>query len=365
MDNDWKLLEELCAIHAVSGREDLMIRYIYNYIKPMVDEVEIDHIGNVIGVIKGKSEPDCRLMLQAHIDELGLIVRNITDDGFILLERVGGMPEKSLLGQWMDVLTEEEEIVTGFIGTKSHHITTHEEKYKVPSIHEMYMDIGLSSRQAVHSAGIRVGDPITYHPNFKRFGEGLICSKALDDRIGVYTLLKVLEYFKDKRPDCTLAFAFTVLEEFSIRGSTPAVVHVDPRAIISLDITIAVDDPYSPHNLHPVVLGRGPAIKMMDFHGRGTLAGHFSSPPLRRYMEKIAEERQIPLQREVIVGVITEPAFQIYLGEHGYVVAAISIPNRYSHSAVQVVSEYDVKQTIEWVKGISEKFNKGVDLKRG
>ncbi|HEY59326.1 MAG TPA: M42 family metallopeptidase [Anaerolineae bacterium] len=365
MNNNWELLNELCAVHAVSGREDLMIRFIYNYIKTLVDEIEVDRIGNVIGVIKGKSEPDCRLMLQAHIDELGLIVRNITDNGFLLLERVGGMPEKSLLGQWMDVLTEEEKIFGGFIGTKSHHITTREEKYKVPNIHEMYIDIGLSTREAVNKAGIQVGDPVTYHPNFREFGEGLICSKALDNRVSVYVLLKVLEFFKNNRPNCSLAFAFTVLEEFSIRGSTPAVVHIDPHAIISLDITIAVDDPYSPHDLQPVVLGGGPAIKMMDFHGRGTLAGHISSPPLKRYIERVAKERKIPLQREVIVGVITEPAFQIYLGEHGYTVAAISIPSRYSHSAVQVVNKSDVEQTIKWVIGISEKFNKDVDLQRG
>jgi len=363
-DFDWDLFEQICAIHAVSGREDTITAFIRDYIRPLVDEVSVDNLGNVVGILKGSQHPDYRLMLQAHMDELGLIVRNITEDGFLRIERVGGIPEKSLLGQRVDVLTDDGHLIPGYVGTKSHHITSPDEKYKVPGVHDMFIDIGVTSRMDVEQAGIQVGDPVTYHPNFHRFGDGMICSKALDNRVGIFVLLEVLKSFAKERPPCTMVFSFTVLEEFSIRGSLPTVTATKPNAIISLDITIATDTPID-KPLHPVAMRKGPAIKMMDFHGRGTLGGLFSSPKLRRFIETLAKQEGIPLQREVIVGVITDPAFQLYLGDKGYVIAGLSIPHRYSHASIQMCHEVDIAQTIQLVEATGNSFTPEVDLSRG
>lgn len=364
MEYDWELLEDLCSLHGVSGREDRMISYVKKTIEPFVDEVSVDNLGNVVGILNGTDHPETKLMLQGHMDELGLIVRNITDDGYVLFERVGGLPEKSLLGQRVDILTDNDQLVTGYVGTKSHHITTSEEKFTVPDVHEMFIDLGVSGRKAVADAGVQVGDPVTYRPNFQRFGDGMICSKALDNRVGVFVLLEVLKALSKNRPSVTIIFSFTVLEEFSIRGSLPTVSRWEPDAIISLDITIACDTPVAPP-LQPVTMRKGPAIKMMDFHGRGTLGGVFSAPKLRKFIEKVAGEREIPLQREVIVGVITDPAFQLYLGESGYVIAGLSIPHRYSHSPVQMCHEVDIVQTIDLLKAVTGSFTPKVDLSRG
>lgn len=361
---DWSLLEQLCAIHAVSGREDRMTAYVRDLVRPLADEVSVDNLGNVVAMVHGTEYPQHRLMLQAHMDELGLIVRYITPDGFLLIERVGGMPEKSLLGQRVDVLTDDGRLVPGYVGTKSHHITTAEEKFKVPTVHDMFIDVGLTSKEEVEKAGIQVGDPVTYHPNFHRFGDGLICSKALDNRVGVFVLLEVLKAFAEQRPPSTLVFSFTVLEEFSIRGSLPTVRATKPHAILSIDITIATDTP-TDKPLHPVTMRKGPAIKMMDFHGRGTLAGLFSSPKWRRFIEGIAAQEGIPLQREVIVGVITDPAHQLYLDDKGYIIAALSIPQRYSHAPTQMCHENDIAQTIHLVKAVAQSFTPALDLSRG
>lgn len=361
---DWDLLERLCAIHAVSGREDRITAFVRDAIETRVDEISVDNLGNVVGILKGSQHPDCRLMLQAHMDELGLIVRNITEDGFLLFERVGGVPEKSLLGQKVDLLTDGGELVSGYVGTKSHHITRPDEKLVVPKVHDMYIDVGAASREEVQALGIQVGDPLAYHPNYHRFGDGQICSKALDNRVSVFILLHLLEQLSVRRPPCTLVFSFTVLEEFSIRGSLPTVNLTKPDAIISLDITVATDTP-SGGNLHPVALRKGPAIKMMDFHGRGTLGGMFSSPKLRKFIEQTAGEIGIPLQREVIIGVITDPAFQLYLGEKGYTIAGLSIPHRYSHSSISMCHEIDIVQTMELVRATAERFNPDIDLSRG
>lgn len=361
---NWELLEQLCAIHAVSGREDRMTAFIRDAITPLVDEVSVDNIGNVVGILNGSQFQEYRLMLQAHMDELGLIVRNITGDGFLLFERVGGVPEKSLLGQRVDILTDEDDLIPGYVGTKSHHITRPDEKFAVPKVHDMYIDVGVSSAQAAKALGIQIGDPATYHPNFHKFGDGQICSKALDNRVSVFVLLTLLEGFAQERPACTLVFSFTVLEEFSIRGSLPTVNLTKPDVIISLDITVAPDTP-SGGGLNSVRLRKGPAVKMMDFHGRGTLGGMFSSPKLRRFLEKVAEEIDVPLQREVIIGVITDPAFQLYLGEKGYIIAGLSIPHRYSHSSISMCHEIDILQTIELTRAAAARINPQVDLSRG
>jgi len=341
-----------------------MIAFVRDYVRPLVDEVSVDNLGNVVGILKGSEYPDYRLMLQAHMDEVGLIVRNITNNGFLLIERVGGIPEKSLLGQRVDIMTDDGQLIPGYVGTKSHHITTSEEKYKVPKIHDMFIDIGLNTLDGVKQAGVQVGDPITYRPNYHRFGDGMICSKALDNRVGIFILLEILNSFAKQRPRCTIIFSFTVLEEFSIRGSLPTITATKPDAIISLDITIATDTPVDPP-LHPVAMRRGPAIKMMDFHGRGTLGGMFSSPKLRRFIERIANQEEIPLQREVIVGVITDPAFQLYLGEKGYVIAGISIPHRYSHASIQMCHELDIANTIKLIESTAMAFTPDIDFSRG
>ena len=155
-----------------------------------------------------------------------------------------------------------------------------------------------------------------------------------------------------------------MLEEFSIRGSLPTVTYAQPDAIISLDITVAPDTPVD-QPLHPVKLGGGPAIKMMDFHGRGTLGGMFSNPKLRRFIESRAKEGGIPLQREVIVGVITDPAFQLYLGEKGNIIAGISIPQRYTHASISACHEKDISQTIELLESTARGFSPDLDLSRG
>jgi putative aminopeptidase FrvX len=361
---EWQLLADLCAVHAVAGREDRITRFVFDYVTPLADEVDIDNLGNVTAILRGTSQPEIKLMLQAHMDELGLIVRDITPDGYVLVERIGGVPEKSLLGQKVDILTDTGDLIPGIVGAKSHHITSPDEKFVVPKIHQIYIDLGYPTREAVLATGVQVGDPIAYRPNFERIGDGLLVSKSFDNRVSIYILLRILERLSQNRPDCTIIFAFTVLEEFSIRGSLPVVTRTDPTAILSLDITIGMDTP-SDKGLQPVFLRHGPAIKMMDFHGRGTLAGLISSPPLRRFIEGIARAENIPLQREVIVGVITDPAFQLYQGDRGYAIAGISIPCRYTHSAVNVVHEGDVNQTTDLLTAAARSFNASVDLRRG
>lgn len=362
--SSWQLLEQLCAVHAVSGREDRLIRFLREYLDDKLDDLHVDRLGNVTGSIAGSQDPETRLLLQAHMDELGLIVRDITDDGFLLFERVGGVPEKSLLGQKMQVLTEDDQLVVGIVGPKSHHVTTKSEKFVVPDVHSMFVDVGLTSRQAVEDAGIHVGDPIAYQPNYFEFGDGLICSKALDNRVSVFILLQVIEQLLRDPPKSTVAFAFTVLEEFSIRGSLPAVQRVRPDAILSLDITIATDTPIETR-LHPVQLGHGPAIKMMDFHGRGTLGGLFTSPPLRRFLLEQASALDIEMQREVIIGVITDPAFQLYLGQNGQSIAGLSIPQRYTHASVSVCHQDDIREATAITVAFAKEFDSNVNLERG
>ena len=156
-------LEELTFIPALSGREDAMIDFMRSHFEPFADEVHVDRVGNVTATIRGESEQPA-LLIFAHMDELGLIVRKIEDDGFLRFERVGGIPEKSLLGTAVEILTDSGERIPGLVGTTAHHVTPPENKFTVPGRLEMYLDIGCASRAEVEGLGIQVGDMIAYKP---------------------------------------------------------------------------------------------------------------------------------------------------------------------------------------------------------
>lgn len=365
MEDTLKELEILTSIPAVSGHEDKIIGYIYDRIKQLVDDVNVDRVGNLVCTFRGKPSDGSSLIVFAHVDEIGLIVRKIEENGFLRFERIGGIPEKTLLGQVVDVYSiDGEKSFTGVIGAISHHLTSSEKKFTVPSRLEMYIDMGLNSREEVLERGIDVGSIITYHPNFHRISERRFTSKALDNRIGVYLLLKLAEHLRENPPSSTVHVVFSVQEEFNVRGVLPVFEKIKPHAAICLDITPACDTP-DLQGLYSIELGRGPAITQMNFHGRGTLGGIIPNPKLRRFIESTAEELKIPYQREVVIGVITDDAFSPFTGHEGVAATHISVPIRYSHSPIETADLQDVEATFKLLTEVVDRFNKNVDLKRG
>jgi putative aminopeptidase FrvX len=357
------LLRELTAIPAISGREDGMIAYMREHLKPFAGNVRVDRLGNVVAHFPGK-DAERSLLLFAHMDELGLVVRKIDPDGFVRFERVGGIPEKTLLGTWIDIHTNTGNQIPGLIGTTSHHVTPQEKKYRVPNRLEMYIDLGCSSADEVLSLGIQVGDAITYMQSFQELAKGRLASKSLDNRIGCALLIYLAEHLAQNTPACDIYLVASVQEELNVRGVWPVFQSIRPDAAICLDVTVATDTPEIKH-LSEMSIGNGPAIGYYEFHGRGTLGGLIPHPKLRQFIEKMADSEGVSLQREVLIGIVTDAAFAQLLGERGVPMASFGVPIRYTHAPVEVCALQDFEQALKVLSAVAVRFDQSIDLERG
>lgn len=233
--HDWlDLLKRLCETPGVSGFEDDVIRIVSEELKKFSDKVDVDQMGNVIGLKAGTSKSAPKVMITAHMDEVGLIVKHVDDSGFIRFDRLGGIPEKVLLGQRV-VIHGSKGDVYGVIGTKPGHIVTEREQYLVPPIKDDYIDVGATCRNDVEEFGVMAGDMITFDKPFRLMKNNRVTSKALDNRVGVTVMLETMRRLVDSRLESTIYAVGTVQEEIGWRGAKVATCRVKPDAAIVLD----------------------------------------------------------------------------------------------------------------------------------
>lgn len=358
------VLKELTEIPALSGHEDKMITYVRKELEKTCGDIHIDNLGNITATYPGTEEEGVSIAYFAHMDEVGLIVKKIEDNGFLRLERVGGVPEKVLPASFLEVHTlDETKTYRGVVGNTSHHLTPPDKKFAVTTISELYVDLGLRSKEEVLEKGIDIGSVVTYLPNFTVLGN-YVASKSLDDRMGIYALLKMAEVLAKKEHKATVHLIFTVQEEFNIRSSTPTFHRLQPDAAICIDISPACDTPEL-KGRYEMELDKGVAIMYMNFHGRGTLGGLLPNPKLNAFLEKTAAEEGLKCQKEVVIGVITDDAFTQHAGTEGIPMAHLSIPLRYTHSLAEVASRQDIEDCISLMLASAYKFDKTVNLRRG
>lgn len=335
-------LRKLTSLNGICSQEDKVIDFVFDYFKRFNQDVVVDKIGNVISHYSCDDPNASKLIVFAHTDEIGMIVRKIENDGFIRFERIGGVSTQILPGTVVQFLTKEK-VVKGVVGTPAHHFISQSQKENIPSVQQMYIDVGAFSKKEVNDLGIDVGTMIVYDQNWFE-NNGVIFSKAIDNRVGVSVLLELAEKFSTEKPKFDLYLIAPVMEEFNIRGIMSAVRKIKPDVSIGIDITPACDTPDLSYN--DIALNKGPALTYMNFHGRGTLAGVLPSVPLLNEFERIAKVNNIPLQKEVATGVITENAFIIFENE-GVSVANLSIPSRYTHTPFEAIHVRDVELTVE------------------
>ena len=339
-----QIIKELTSISGVSSREDKVISYMIKSLKPYGDQIEVDPLGNVTCSFFSSVSNPKKLMLFAHMDEIGFIVRKVEENGFLWVERIGGVHVNVLPGLKVDVIGSKG-VIPGLIGTTSHHFTKQDQKGKVPT-DGMYVDIGARTREHVKELGVNVGSFITYHSDFTELAGDLISNKAMDNRAACASLLLLAQelfQIKDKL-QWDIHLVACVQEEFNIRGIMPVVRKLSPDVSIGIDVTPSCDTP-DMSGYSDVIIGNGPAITCMNFHGRGTLAGVLPDEGLFNQIVTIAEQQNIPLQYEVALGVITENAF-ISFAEQGIMTAGFSIPTRYTHTPIETVCLSDVKALI-------------------
>ena len=307
--------------------------------------VTADKLGN-LSVTVGEGDP--HIAFVAHMDEVGFAIRTISADGFIGLNRLGGIPERVLAGQKV-LLLGRGGAVPGVFGTYPHHFTTDSEKYKVKPIGEVWVDVGARSADEVEDRlGLRVGDLGVYERSWHVGGDTLMAN-ALDDRIALAAIGAMLERVAEPASG-RISLIASVQEEFSIRALVPTVRRLDPDALIVVDISPATDTPGMDGHSN-IALGAGPVMHLHSFHGRGTLGGVLPPQWLVEATERSADAAGLRLQRASVIGVITDGAFALHLND-GIPTIEVGIATRYTHSPVEMCSIGDLGQLVSLLEAM-------------
>ncbi|WP_281774143.1 M42 family metallopeptidase, partial [Methanobacterium formicicum] len=316
-----QLLEKLSNASGVSGFEDNVRNLMMEELKGFVDELDVDNMGNLIAIKKGKPDGK-KVMLAAHMDEIGLIVRYIDKNGFIKFSKLGGINDQMLLNQEVYIHSNGEKIL-GVIGSKPPHRMKAAEKKKPVEYENMFIDIGASSKEDAEEM-INVGDPITIKQKFAELKNDLVMGNAMDNRVGCAILLEVM---KRARSDATICGVGTVQEEVGLKGARTAAFRINPDMALALDVTISGDHPGMKEEEAPAKAGKGPCIILTDASGRGII----THPQVKELLIQVAEEEEIPYQIEVSEGGTTD-ATAIHLTREGIPTGVISPPSRYIHT---------------------------------
>ena len=338
-------MKELSLAPGVSSCEEEVAKIITRELKDVADDIEIDSMGNLIATKKGEKKAP-KVMLAAHMDEIGLMVRYIDDNGYLKFSTIGGINDQMLMNQTVTVHSSVGENVIGVIGSKPPHVTTPEERKKVVKADDMFIDIGAKDKEEAEKM-VKVGDVMTFNSLFVEYPNNLIMGKALDNRVGCYVMIEVL-----KRVDtrATVYGVGTVQEEVGLKGAKTASFKLNPDLAFALDVTLSGDHPGIKPEEAPVVIGKGPAVILADASGRGIL----TQKSVKDMLIKAGDENDIPYQLEVSDGGTTDGT-AIHLTREGIPTGVLSVPTRYIHTPVSVCSMEDVENTIELiVKAINE-----------
>jgi len=336
-----QLLEKLSNASGVSGFEDNVRNLMMEELKGFVDELDVDNMGNLIAIKKGKPDGK-KVMLAAHMDEIGLIVRYIDKNGFIKFSKLGGINDQMLLNQEVYIHSNGEKIL-GVIGSKPPHRMKAAEKKKPVEYENMFIDIGASSKEDAEEM-INVGDPITIKQKFAELKNDLVMGNAMDNRVGCAILLEVM---KRARSDATICGVGTVQEEVGLKGARTAAFRINPDMALALDVTISGDHPGMKEEEAPAKAGKGPCIILTDASGRGII----THPQVKELLIQVAEEEEIPYQLEVSEGGTTD-ATAIHLTREGIPTGVISPPSRYIHTPVSVVNINDVENAVKLILAV-------------
>ncbi len=356
------LLKEFMGKFAPSGYEKEMAYCFRDRVAPFADSVAIDRIGNVIARIDGTDPAAPAVMAFAHMDQLGFIVRKIEKDGFVQVDRLGGIPEKVLPGLNLRILARSGEYVAGVFGNKSHHAASAEEKYRVDPVTSLFIDIGARSAEEVRARGVDVGCPVTYLPFAQDLSGDFVSGTAVDNRGGVTALLVAAERLRRNRPKATVHLVGTVWEEFNLRGAMIAARTCRPDISISLDVVLA-GDTRDLAGRYEAICGAGPALVLYSFHGRGTLNGTLPHQGLVDLAGRAAEEEGIPLQRFASLGILTDSSYAQLEGA-GLAAVEIGFPARYTHTPAEVANVRDIEGLGELLAGMAARIDSGFPLNR-
>ncbi|MGP8069601.1 MAG: M42 family metallopeptidase [Candidatus Bathyarchaeia archaeon] len=337
-----ELLATLSNLPGPSGHEEEVRKFVLTESTKHTKRISADSMGNVFAEIQGtKGSP--RVLVSAHMDEVGFIVTYVEDSGFLRFATLGRIDTRVLPGQ--RVVFQVSEGLHGIIGSKPPHALTPDEVKKSLELRDLYIDIGASSRADVTKLGIGVGSVATFDMHFTRTGsKSLVMGKAFDDRAGCTAALMAMEFLSQNPPSATTVFAFTVQEEVGMRGAKVAAEHVHPQAAVVLETTAALDCPDVEPRDRLLSLGLGPALRVMD-------ASMITQKVMLGYVSEVAEKNRIPYQFHVSLGASTE-AGPVHLSGEGVPTCVLSTPCRYLHSPALVLNIEDLNKLPKLVEAV-------------
>ncbi len=302
----------------------------------------------VIAIKEGK-EASPKVMIAAHMDEVGLMVKTITKEGFVQFAKMGGIDDRILLAQNVIIHTQKGPL-QGIIGSKPPHIQKEEERKKIVTYDNLFIDIGAENLKDANKMGIKIGDPISFNVKYSRIGKEKVTGKAFDDRVGCAIMIETLKQLKN--PDCTICAVGTVQEEVGLRGAGTATFGIDPDVGIALDVTVAGDVPGVKEFDTSLKMGKGPVLTVAD-------AGLITHPKILRLLMDTAEENKIAFQLETGLPGTTDAA-RMSLSRQGVPSGTVSIAVRYIHSPTGMLSlkdaENSAKLTAEAIQNIQKHF---------
>jgi endoglucanase len=339
-------LKKLLVTPSPSGFEGPNQKIWCNYARKIADEVRTDAYGNAVAVLNPKGSP--KIMLDGHVDEIGMMIKHIDEKGYLYFQRIGGVDPALISAKRVNIHTADG-VVRGVIGATAIHLQDKKEDRKSPKMHELFIDIGAADGEAARKR-VNVGDPITFVDDFEMLDDNIGVSRAFDNRVGVWAIIEAMRIAKAKNPKAAIFACSNVQEEVGLKGAIMSVYNVKPDLAVVVDVTHATDTPGINVKQHgEVKLGQGPTVSI----------GREHHPKLVERLRKVAKRGKIDLQIEAFSTTGGTNAYAIYTANGGVPSALLSIPTRYMHSTVEMLDIRDLQHTAEVLGAFCADVKKG------
>ena len=327
------LLAKICTTPGAPGFEQKIRELVIQEVTPLVDEVQVDNMGNVYAIKRGTG--DKKVMIGAHMDEIAFMVTHIDDNGFIRFHTLGGFDPKTLTAQ--RVIVHGKKDIIGVMASKPIHVMSADERNKVAKLSDYFIDTGLTAEEVKEL--VTIGDPVTREREFIEMGN-CVNGKSLDNRLAVFILIETFKQLKGKEVPYDVYGVFTVQEEVGIRGANVSALRINPDFGFGLDTTIAFDLPGAAAHEKITELGKGTAIKIMD-------ASTICDYRMVRFMKETADKHSIKWQPEILTAGGTDTAGIQRMTEGGSIAGAVSIPTRHLHQVIEMAHKDDIQGSID------------------
>jgi endoglucanase len=351
-DKSLEFLEELVNTPSPTGHESRGQRVWLNYVKKYADSTYSDAYGNCVATLNKGGSP--RLMLAAHADEIAMAVNFIDPDGFIYVRKMGGVDAAITKAQRVIIHTRNGP-VKGVVGNVAPHLSKHDDAHKLPKIHEIFIDIGVSSAKDAEKL-VQTGDPITLNDKFELLRNDLAVARAFDNRVGTFAVAEALRLLSQskKKLNAEICAVSNIQEEVGLLGARQIAYSLKPDVALVVDVTHATDYPTVNKPQHGnVKVGKGPTVTH----------GGCNHPEVVARIERVAKSKKIPLQHEAMSSTSGTDTDVIFWTRGGIPSALISLPNRYMHSPVEVVNLKDLEKIPELMVAFAESLKKGEEFK--